>query len=248
MLYIIDKNRFKGCIEASMPDRLRTKYSRLTFNQYKESKNNPNLITVTVEEFERMRDRYIKTLVTPLVEISENEYYGAFKKEKLSKASLDKAFACFFLGEFHAFGIYDCYCDLDGKYYSGRKSNTITCSELEEELKLLNQNTMPGKKIIVTEYNHTSECIELYNYLQKYKIEDVIELFDQDTCKMRIGGYDYYYIKIEYEGIIMVVYVDVQYEIERKELETILFLFFSQDFEKHFTRRFSLWSEYTEAL
>lgn len=246
MLYIIDKNKFEGCIEAAMPDGLRTKYAKLTLEELKASKNNPDLITVTVEEFEQMRDKYIQTLITPLSEISEDEFFGVFKEQKLNTGTLDKGFACFFFGEFNSFGIYDCYCELLGKYYTGKKKGDITRDQLEEEVKSLNVKERPDKKVIVTEYNNSSECRELYEYLEKYKIADVMELFDQDTCKMRIEGYDYYYIKIEYDKVIIVVYVDVQYELERKELETILSLFFSEGFEEHFTKKYSQWSEYTE--
>lgn len=246
MLYIIDKDKFEGCIEASMPDGVRTKYTNLTLKEYRELKNNPRLITVTPEEFELMRDKYEKTLITPFHEISEDQYYGVFREQKLYTGTLDKGFACFFFGETIGFNIYDCYCELGNRYYTGKKKNGITRDEIEEEIKLLNQKGKPGKRVIVTEYNDSGDCIELFNYLEKYGIKDVIELFDHDTCKMRIRGYDYYYIKIECNEVILVVYLDVQYQVERKELETILFLFFSEGFEEYFTRKFSVWSEYTE--
>ncbi len=44
----------------------------------------------------------------------------------------------------------------------------------------------------------------------------------------------------------IVIYIDVEYDIERKELETILFLFFSEGFTRHFEKKHSQWSEYTE--
>lgn len=246
MLYIIDKENFSGCIDARMPDGVRTKYTKLTLNQYRELKKNPNLIAVTVEEFELMRDKYIQSLITPLAEISESEYYETFKERKFNAGGIDKGFACFFFGELNTFGIYDCLCELNDKYYTGKKKNTITRTQIEEEVKFLNQKDRPRKKVIVTEYNLASECIELYGYLDKFAIRDVMELFDGDTCKMRIGGYDYYYIKIDYDGVVIVVYLDVQYEIERKELETILFLFFSDGFTLHFEKKYSQWSEYME--
>lgn len=246
MLYIIDKNNFEGCIQAQMPDGVRTKYTRLTLSEYRDLKKNPNLIVVTVEEFELMRDKYIKSLITPLVEITENEYYEIFKVREFNTGEIDKGFTCFFSGELNTFGVYNCLCELNDRYYMGKKKNTITRSQIEEEVKLLHQKDKPHKKVIVIEYNHTGDCMELYNYLDKFEIRDVMELFDQDTCKMQIGGYDYQYIKIEYNGVIIVVYLDVQYEIERKELETILFLFFSDGFTQHFEKKDSLWREYKE--
>jgi len=55
---------------------------------------------------------------------------------------------------------------------------------------------------------------------------------------------------LEVESVIsnpkFIIYWDAEYDIERKELETILFLFFSDGFEEHFTKKHSVWSDYTE--
>jgi len=237
MLYIIDKNNFNGCIEASMADDLRTDYSHLTLNEFREMKNNPNLITVTVGEFELMRDKYIQTLITPLKEIPEDSFYNIFKVQKINTGFIEKGFACFLFGEYNAFGIYDCYCEIHGKFYMGKKSKNITKNELEQEI---------NGTVIVLEYNTATENIELYNYLQEHTISDISELFDQDTCKIRICGYDYPFICIRHGNITFIIYSDVEYDIERKELETILFLFFNNGFKEHFTKKYSTWSDYTE--
>lgn len=246
MLYIIDKNNFEGCIEASMPDDIRTKHSRLTLKEFREMKNNPNLITVTIEEFELMRDKYMQALITSFKEITEDEFFGVFKKGKLYKGWLEKGFACFFFGDSYGWNIYDCYCEICGKYYTAVKKIGITRKELEEEARNFKDKNNPSQKVTVLEYNQTSENIELYSYLKKYGIKDIAELFDQDTCKLRIRGYDYPFIKIKGGDKEFIVYSDVQYDIERKELETILFLFFSDGYKEHFTKKYSLWSEFTE--
>jgi len=246
MLYIIDKNNFEGCIMASMKDDIRTDHSRLTLKEFREMKNNPDLITVTVEEFELMRDKYIQTVITSLREITEDDFYTVFKEQRLRTGTLDKGYTCFFFGESYGWNIYDCYCEVSGRYFTGKKQTGITRKEIETEVRQLNKPEKPGKKVVVLEYNSTPENIDLYSYLEKYDIKDIDELFDRDTCKIRIRGYDYPFICIKSDSIIFIVYSDVEYDIERKELETILFLFFSDGFEEHFTKKYSIWSDYTE--
>jgi len=237
MLYIIDKQNFNGCIETSMPDDVRTKYTGQTLKEFRQSKNNPSLITVTVEEFELMRDKYKKSLVTPLKEIPEDEFYAMFKEQKIYRGTLDKGFACFFFGESHGWNVYNCYCEIGGRYYKGTKKACITRKELEEEV---------TPKVVVLEYNVVVENTKLYCYLEENSISDVSELFDSDTCKIRIRGYDYPFIWIKDGQKTYIIYSDVEYDIERKELETILFLFFSEGFEEHFTKKYSLWNQYRE--
>jgi len=239
MLYIIDKYNFKGCIEAAMPDEVRTKYTGLTLKEFRDSKNNPNLITITVEEFELLRDKYKKSLITSLKEITEGDFYAVFKEQKIYTGMLERGFACFFFGESHGWNIYNCYCDVNGRYYMATKKASISRYELEQEAKDLYRKDNPLKKVIILEYNYASENIELYEYLEKQYIKDISELFDQDTCKIRIRGYDYPFIKIKTDNKVFIVYSDVEYDVERKELETILFLFFSDDYAEHFEKKYS---------
>ena len=246
MLYIIDKSRFEGCIEAQMPDGVRTKYTKLTLNEYRKLKNNPNLIAVSVEEFELMRDKYRQSLITPLREIGEDEFFEIFKNRKNSNGTLEKGFAIFYFGEFNSLGNYDCYCIIDKKYYAGSKSMGVSRNELENEAEILNNKSEIQQKVIVLEIGDSSDNIQLHNYLAKFNINDVAELFDKDTCKIRIREKDYFFIKIDDDGVIIVIYMDVEYDIERKELETILFLFFSDGFTLHFEKKYSQWNEYAE--
>lgn len=247
MLYIIDKENFEGTIEASMPDGIRTEHTRMTLEEFRNMKNNPRLITVTPEEFELMRDKYIQTLTTALVEINEDEYFSAFRRRKLYTGTLDKGYGCFFFGEYTAFGIYDCFCDVNGRYYTAKKSIGITRKEIEDEvIRLDAQGKDNTERVAVIEYNDAPGNAALVNYLEKYNIFDIGDLFDSDTCKIRIRGYDYPFIKIEEGANEFIVYSDVEYDIERKGLETILFLFFSDGFEGHFTKKDPVWSDYGE--
>lgn len=246
MLYIIDKNKFEGTIEAQMPDGVRTKYTKLTLNEFRNLKNNPDLITVTPEEFEIMRDKYTQSLITLLKEIGEDEFFEVFKNRKISNGTLEKGFAVFFFGEYNSLGVYDCYCIVKEKYYAGKKSMGVSRNELEKEVEILNNKRQTQQKVIVLGIGESSDNIQLHNYLEKFNINDVAELFDKDTCKIRIREKDYFFIKIDDDGVIIVIYMDVEYDIERKELETILFLFFSEGFTLHFEKKHSQWSEYTE--
>lgn len=246
MLYIIDKENFEGTVEVSMPNGIRTKYTGLTLKEFRELKNNPRLITVTPEEFELMRDKYIDTLITPLREINEDEYFGIFRERKLYTGTLDKGFACFFFGEAIGFGIYDCFCELDNRYYAAKKKISITRKEIENEVRVIEAQEKPRKEVFVYDLESSSHDTILFSYLRQHYISNLTELFDQDTCKIRIRGYDYPFIRIGYEDKVFIIYIDTLYDIERKELETILFLFFSDGHENHFTKKYSLWSEYGE--
>lgn len=126
------------------------------------------------------------------------------------------------------------------------KSIAITRNELEKEVDRPDNNGTLQKQVVVIEYNYTSENTELYEYLEKYDIRNISGLFDNDTCKIKIRDHDYPFIRIESERTVFIIYSDVEYDIERKGLETILFLFFSDGFENHFTKRYSVWSEYSE--
>lgn len=245
MLYIIDKQNFEGTIEARMPDGIKTQHSKLTLAEFRTVKNNPDLITVTTEEFEMMRDRYIKTLITPFSETSEEVFFGIFKEEKIKTGILDKGYACFFFDKTVGFSIYDCYCEVKGRYYTAKKVLGITRKEIEDEIKQLykEKNT---KNVIVLDFYGSLENDELCRYLDKYDIKNIAELFDHDTCKIKIREHDYLFIKIEEDNNLFVIYWDSEYDIDRKELETILFLFFSDGFEEHFTKKYSTWSDYTE--
>ena len=245
MLYIIDKNNFDGCIVTTMPDDVRTKYTNQTMKEFRESRNNSNLITVTPEEFELMRDKYKLTLLTPFKEITEDEFFGIFKKEKINTGTLEKGFACFFFGEFNSWGIYDCYCEVESRYYMGKKIISITRQQVEDEVKLLHtENNL--KNVVVLDFYGSLENDALCRYLDKYDMKDIGELFDQDTCKIKIKGHDYPFIKVESNEGIFIIYWDAEYDFERKGLETILFLFFSDGFEEHFTKKHSVWSDYVE--
>lgn len=102
------------------------------------------------------------------------------------------------------------------------------------------------KNVVVLDFYHADENDALCRYLENNDIKDIGELFDADTCRIKIRDDDYLFIKIEDDNDIFIVYWDAEYDIERKELETILFLFFSEGFEEHFTKKRSVWSDYTQ--
>lgn len=114
MIYIIDNENFDGCIVARMTDGIHVDYEGLTFDEYRKTKQNDDLCKVTVEEFELKRGKYKQSLFTPLKQISKEEFFEIFRKEKINTGSLEKGFSCFFFGEFNSWGIYDCYCEIKG--------------------------------------------------------------------------------------------------------------------------------------
>ncbi len=182
MLYIVDKNSFTGCIVAKMSDDKYVNGTALKFETYKHQKQLPGLITVTVEEFERMLEEYILSVQTVFKEIEQAEYFNLVNTLKIERHSLKKNFAFFFLrGEESAFSIHTLCVEYDNKYYCAQKPINLT----EEEIRSLIDYR---KQLFIFDAESAYNSVELFNYMEDNDISDVYDLFDSNPYKIKLNG------------------------------------------------------------
>ncbi|WP_165026719.1 hypothetical protein [Dysgonomonas sp. ZJ279] len=240
MLYIVDKDSFTGCIVARMSDDKYINGTALKFETYKHQKQLPGLITVTLEEFERMREEYILSLQTVFKEIQQAEYYNLVNTLKIKRHSLNQNFAFFFLeSDESAFNVYTLCVRYDNKYYCAQKDKNLT----EEEIRSLIDYR---KQLFVFDVESASHSVELFNYLEDNDISDIFDLFDSNPDKIKLNGTDFPFASVADKNNRYIVYIDIEYNIDRKELEKILLRFFSENILGFFESKYSQWDEYKE--
>lgn len=125
-LYIIDPLQFKGQIVNTMtskegvPQYVDYMKEPTTLEQYREKKNNPNLIALTWEEFEAKHYRpYLDSLCGEFKEETEEEYWDALEclppKRWTTREDGDEFF---FVGECTTADLYSCHVKKGDKYFT----------------------------------------------------------------------------------------------------------------------------------
>ena len=114
----------------------------LTLEQYRALKQNPNLITVTADEFYEIRKKFEKSLEGEFTEETEEQYYDALECLPPCKwHDLDDRFNTFYIsegitGSLHSFHIKD---RKTGKYYTALRSMFIKDNDLLNDIKTKTQ-------------------------------------------------------------------------------------------------------------
>lgn len=117
------------------------KGNNFTLQEYKDYKNNQNLIAITWDEFYKIIEAHEKTLQGKFTEVTEAQYWEALECLPPCKwHDLNSRFNSFYISEamtgvLHSFYIHD---KKTNKYYSALRSKFITDTELLKDLETIN--------------------------------------------------------------------------------------------------------------
>lgn len=128
-LYIIDPTNFNGQIVNSMSSKEGTPQyvdymeNPTTLEQYKEMKENPNLIALEWEDFEKnYYIPYLDNKCGEFKEETEEQYWDALECLPPKRWTKMEGGEFFFLGECYTADLYSCHVKIDGKYYTALRS------------------------------------------------------------------------------------------------------------------------------
>jgi hypothetical protein len=119
-LCIIDPVNFKGYILNTMDAVKGVHFMEepTTLEQYKERENNPNLIAIDLETYEREYFKpYLNSLMQPWKETTEERFYDMLNCLPPAKWIRGKEKELFFVGECYTENLYECYIRKGKRYF-----------------------------------------------------------------------------------------------------------------------------------
>jgi hypothetical protein len=137
-LYIIDPNKFEGQIISTMTSESNSPVfvdytDGLTFEQYKQQKQNPDLIALNWDDFETLYYRpYLNTLCMPFGLTTEEIYWDGLEclppMRWTKNKDTDEEF--FFVGECYTADLYRCFVRKGEQYYTALRSKYTPAEDL----------------------------------------------------------------------------------------------------------------------
>ncbi|GEM_PF-2215566 len=242
MLYVIDKENFKGCIVAKMNDNTYINHTALKLNTYKVKMGLPGLIAVTVEEFEKMREEYVASSRTNFTEINEEEFYIRINESKIRRHFLNKELKFFYLeGEESAFGILPLYACYKNSYYMAQKDKNLPPDSILSYIK-------DRRTLEILSMDDAAHHIGLFSYMQEHDISDIIDFFESEPDRIRLNDSDISFIQVDdrQERYRYIIYIDSENVEDKNLLHLILTRFYSDNFLSFFDKKYSVWNDYTE--
>lgn len=130
-LYVIDPNNYQGFHITSMKDGVHNDYEEgETLEDMRKKYNNPNLIAVSWDEVLVRMKEYHMNLQGAFEEITEERYDSLFNCLPPVRWKGGR----FFLGEAYSGSIHSMCFALDGKFYEGKRSITLSDSDIAKQI------------------------------------------------------------------------------------------------------------------